>query len=306
VARGDAPHDAEHAKTAWGCTGCYACRESCDHRNPVAETLYAARAAHHEGRVAPAQSEGVILRHPQRLEELRARRAVLAGEPGVEPDAKTAVLVGCAYLRHEAGAARDALRAVVALAGPVRLLDGCCGAPLYFAGDGAGFELAKGAIANQRGASELLVVVDPGCALLLREQGATTLVELAAEQLDGLRRVPGLGGDGPVRFQDACQLGRGLGLYDPPRQILERALGRAPDEFARSRERAVCTGAGGLLPAVMPETSAAIADTRLAEHAELGGGCVVAACASGLRRLRSRGARVIDLHTVIREACDAD
>jgi Fe-S oxidoreductase len=247
----------------------------------------------------------VIARHPTRLAEARVRSRALEAEAGIEPGAKTALLLGCTYLRHETTAARDALRATVALLGSVRLLEGCCGAPLYWAGDSAGFAAAKAGIGRGLEGATRFVAVDPGCALLLRELGATTLVEVAARELRKLGRLPELGDAAPVRFQDSCQLGRGLGLYDPPRLLLARALGRAPDEFGWRREHATCTGAGGLLPAVMPETSASIADARLAEHAGLGGGTIVTACAAGLRHLRSRGARVIDLHTVIRKAIDA-
>src|SRR5215472_15353459 len=45
AAHGDVPLDHSHAAPAWACTGCYACREACDHRNDVASTLFDARAA---------------------------------------------------------------------------------------------------------------------------------------------------------------------------------------------------------------------------------------------------------------------
>jgi Fe-S oxidoreductase len=102
-----------------------------------------------------------------------------------------------------------------------------------------------------------------------------------------------------VRYQDPCQLGRGLGVYDEPRALLTRALGRAPDEFSRRREHALCSGAGALLPLTMPAASERIALRRLDEHTGLGGGIVVTACASSLRRLRGRGAEVVDLMTIL-------
>src|SRR5271166_5913192 len=43
AAHGDVPIDRSHAAPAWACTGCMACRESCDHRNPVADVLLDAR-----------------------------------------------------------------------------------------------------------------------------------------------------------------------------------------------------------------------------------------------------------------------
>ena len=39
ASRGLVEVDADHAMTAWACTGCHACRDRCDHRNPVAATL---------------------------------------------------------------------------------------------------------------------------------------------------------------------------------------------------------------------------------------------------------------------------
>src|SRR5690606_25622475 len=89
------------------------------------------------------------------------------------------------------------------------------------------------------------------------------------------------------------------GLFDAPRQLLAAAIGRAPAEFDRRRDGAACSGAGGLLPSTMPETSREIAADRLREHERLGGGTLVTACASSLRRLSASGQRVVDLASVI-------
>jgi Fe-S oxidoreductase len=109
-----------------------------------------------------------------------------------------------------------------------------------------------------------------------------------------------------VRWNDPCQLGRGLGVYDPPRAVLERIFGRAPDEMETSREHATCSGAGGILPATMPETASEIARTRAAEHARLGGGLLVTGCAGSLRALRraARGTsdRVEDIVSLVARA----
>jgi Fe-S oxidoreductase len=133
----------------------------------------------------------------------------------------------------------------------------------------------------------------------LSDLGARTLVELCHENL--LRFQP-TSREGKVRWHDPCQLGRGLGQFDPPRTLLSRLLGRPPEEFSRRRAHAACSGAGGILPATMPGASRAIAADRVAEHAELGGGLIVTACASSLRRLRSTGADVTDLSTLLAAA----
>jgi Fe-S oxidoreductase len=80
-------------------------------------------------------------------------------------------------------------------------------------------------------------------------------------------------------------------VYEAPRAVLGRALGRTPDEFDvhERRESGVCSGAGGLLPATMPEVAKDIAGARVAAHARLGeggGGRIVTACASSLIAMR--------------------
>jgi Fe-S oxidoreductase len=127
------------------------------------------------------------------------------------------------------------------------------------------------------------------------------LVERAAQELASLGTLADPGKK-PVRWHDPCQLGRGLGVYEAPRAVLTRALGRAPEEFDTRRERGSCSGGGGLLPITMPETARTIAETRLAEHARSGGGRVVTACASSLVSMRKAHGEVDDLVTWIARA----
>jgi Fe-S oxidoreductase len=302
AARGLVPTDAAHAEVAWACTGCYACRDRCDHRNPVAQTLSDARADFFEKGVAPEAAVRVARSFERVLDAAKAGRAALESEPGVAVDAPTALVVGCGYLRWHPGEARAAVRAVTELAGPVRLAAGCCGAPLLFSGDRRGFERERAALLESIGDAERWVVVDPGCARVLAEHKSTTLAEIAAQKLGRLGRVREL--EAGARWHDPCQLGRGLGVYEAPRLVLSAAIGRAPNEFERRRDGAACSGAGALLPSSMPEHSKRIADDRIEEHRRLGGGPLVTACASSLRRFRSRGQRVLDLAEVIARSLD--
>jgi Fe-S oxidoreductase len=179
----------------------------------------------------------------------------------------------------------------------VSLVDGCCGLPLRLAGDREGFARHAALLAHSLEGRERVTVVDAGCAMTLRRRYADAgvtlrprvelLVEQAARSLPRLKHVP-RPHDEDVRWHDPCQLGRGLGVYDEPRAVLTRALGRAPGEFARHerRERGACSGAGGLLPSTMPEVARDIASWRVAAHASAGGGRIVTACASSLLALR--------------------
>jgi Fe-S oxidoreductase/nitrate reductase gamma subunit len=50
---------------------------------------------------------------------------------------------------------------------------------------------------------------------------------------------------GKVIFHDSCYLGRYNAIYDAPRQVIAAAIGRAPAEMPRNRDKALCCGAGG-------------------------------------------------------------
>ncbi len=305
------------AAPAWACTGCFGCREHCDHKNDVTGTLFDARTALVDAGLGLEPARRAIDRFAESssvlgkaARELSVLQEVKKGQDARAEEAGTALLLGCAYARLEPEA-RDAVRATAKLAGgKVTLVDTCCGAPLLYAGDKKRFHQQGEMLAQAIKHHERLVVVDAGCAAAIRVHHANAgigmivpvvhFTELAAPAIASMDRVD-LGG-GPVRSHDPCQLGRGLGVYDAPRAVLARALGRAPDEFERRREDARCSGAGGLLPLTMPDVSRTIARQRLEDHERSGGGTVVTACASSLRSFRQGGARTIDLVTVVARA----
>lgn len=302
------------AAPAWACTGCFGCREHCDHENDVTGTLYDARSALVTAGVAPPAAVRVLERFDETVRALGNNARELSVLPEVSTSSATAVLMGCAYARKAPEVTRDAVRALAKLGGgPVSVVDVCCGAPLLAAGDAKRFRQQGEMLAQAVKHKEKVVALDAGCASTLRVHYANIgigtiapvlhFAEVAARELGRLDRVDGdTLPPGPVRWHDPCQLGRGLGVYDAPRAILGRALGRAPDEFERRREDARCSGGGGLLPVTMPEVARTMASDRLADHTRSGGGTVVTACASSLRSFAKAGANTVDLATVVARA----
>jgi Fe-S oxidoreductase len=321
VARGGVEANETHAWSAWACTGCFACRQSCDLRNDVAGTLLDARADFLAGGIAPIEAKRVVDRHATRVREsddALARAVARAKDRGAKviEGATTRLLVGCMTAR---GSSRDddvAADAIVATSklvdGAIDVVKGCCGAPLRMAGDRAGFVDAAKSFVDRAQGSETLVVADAGCAHAIARRYAEVdvhlparvrvmhLSELAAREID--RIPPAKNDDENMRYHDACALGRGLGVYEAPRAVLTRLLGRAPDEFARRRDQATCSGGGGVLPVTYRDGARAIAGERLRQHAELGGGAVATTCASSRKMLGRDGTRVVDLATLIARA----
>src|SRR6516225_8592315 len=68
AANGSVPVQESFAAPAWACTGCFACRESCEHRNDVAGTLYLARSEFVREGVAPLGATKAIARYPALIE----------------------------------------------------------------------------------------------------------------------------------------------------------------------------------------------------------------------------------------------
>jgi Fe-S oxidoreductase len=312
-ARGDVPLESSYANPAWACTGCHACKETCDHKNDVATTLLDARTALVEKGLGPEGATRTIAKFAAHQEATRRGVRELCGHRAVRSDARDALLVGCSYVRGARPEATHAIDAATALLrGPVALTEACCGLPLLLAGDQKGFARQAEVFARATKRAERVLVADAGCAMALRvrypaigvrlDARIELLVEVAARELGSLGAVEEASSQEPVRYHDPCQLGRGLGVYEAPRAVLTRALGRAPDEFDARRDRAICSGGGGLLPVTMPRASRGIGDARVAEHERAGGGRIVTACASSLLSFRRAKARADDIVTWIARA----
>jgi Fe-S oxidoreductase len=72
-----------------------------------------------------------------------------------------------------------------------------------------------------------------------------------------------------VTYHDSCHLGRGCGVYDAPREILE-LLGYEIKEMPDSREESFCCGSCGGLVVVNPELANKIAKERILQAKRIG------------------------------------
>jgi dimethylglycine catabolism B len=289
VARGDVAPDPSFANATWACTGCGACTNRCDHRNDVTSVLFAARAA--------LKANGMLEAQTPQLPAAPSRNR----EPA--SDLVTALVVGCSYGERETA---DAIAVAERLTGgKLAVVADCCGRMHDASGESAAFASSKTSLSDYLAGFKAVLVADAGCAETLLHRYPKTLsvsllLNAALHGLADLAPLPANTFEGPVRFHDPCALGRLLGEYDAPRALLTRLLGETPAEFPYARDRAHCSGGGGLLPLTMPDVARTIAQTRRDEHEACGGGTIVTSCAGSLAMFRSVGANAIDLMTFVR------
>ncbi|MDH5492137.1 MAG: (Fe-S)-binding protein [Myxococcales bacterium] len=296
VAEGNLPLSEEQTELWYDCTGCMRCRTFCDHRNEVAAALGAGRVAALRSETAPPAAYEIVERHAERQEAAAASGREIFSREERERRSEVVFVPGCTACAVAPESARASFEALEnLLERSVRVeIDQCCGLPLLDAGDAEGFLSAARRLQQALGDAREIVFADPGCLHALQvsgprlglepRSGMRHLAVIASERLDRLEPIPF---EGDVRYHDSCKLGRGLGVYEEPRAVLRKILGRAPLELPMNRERAECSGAGGGLPRTHPATSAEIAEERLEEHARAGGGVLVTACPGSAHRLRS-------------------
>lgn len=113
-----------------------------------------------------------------------------------------------------------------------------------------------------------------------------------------------------VTYHDPCDLGRGAGVFEPPRLILQSIPGVRLVELAENRDGSRCCGGGGNLEMIDPDLSGRIARQKIASILETGVGTVVTACQQCVRTLAGAARRnkvaleVLDLVQLVRRALE--
>jgi heterodisulfide reductase subunit D len=144
----------------------------------------------------------------------------------------------------------------------------CCGYFIYNTGDHktSGELLEKNKKLFKEKNIERIITVCPGCSTFFTKyyHMDTSVVHISKVISDVIKEkeIPLKKYNGMVTFHDACNIGRSLGLYQEPRDMIH-ALGYTLVEMALSKESAICCGADGGMKIVFPGLAIEIGKTRL-------------------------------------------
>jgi len=174
--------------------------------------------------------------------------------------------------------------------------EGCCGLPVYLSGSEKFSELAQSTIQRIKNAgAKRLVTPCAGCYHSFKDiypkvgnLGVELIhaVELLAKLLEEGRLAFTTRIEKRVTYHDPCDLGRRLGIFEPPRQIIQAVPGVEFVEMDRNRLLGRCCGAGGGVSAVDPQLAVAMAKERVMDALSIGADILVSACASCKDNLR--------------------
>ncbi len=208
-----------------------------------------------------------------------------------DPDtgrARRVFFPGCALPGHSPHLVERAYRHLRSRLPDTGIMLNCCGAPSYFMGEKDVMLRVIRTVARQLehlGAEEVIVAC-PHCHQIFGEFLPQFRRRTIYEVLNEVGLPPAARAPQPWTFhiQDACGTRRAPEVHEAVRALVKN-LGYTVEEMPHHRERSICCGSGGMVPAVAPELAKKMTEFRLSEATR----DLVTYCASCRARLAKTG-----------------
>ena len=195
---------------------------------------------------------------------------------------------GCSLAGHATGVVKAAYAHLRRKLPDTGIMLNCCGAPSYFMGEtdvmlriirNVAGEMAK------LGAAEVIVACTH-CYQTFQEFLPEVKTRTIYEVLNEVGLPEGASSTAVAIFnvQDPCGARQAPQVHEAVRRLV-RDLGHGIEEMDHNRERSICCGSGGMVPAVAPELAKRMTDFRLSEANR----DLVTYCASCRARLAKAG-----------------
>ncbi len=192
----------------------------------------------------------------------------------------------------------------------------CCGSPIKNAGADKDFEdlARKNFKVFKEHSVDRIITNCPACALVLKKDyreilgkdwdievlHMTEIVNPKTGQSEKENYKQKTTNRKLATYHDPCHLGRELGIYDQPRDIIKKS-GYEIKEMELTRNTSFCCGGGGGVKTNNPELSNRIAKDRIAQAKKTGSECLITSCPMCYANLKenSDGIEVREISEII-------
>jgi len=278
----------------YDCTLCGYCLWRCPPGVRTVDAIMAARAHFVENRCHPGIhldfAEGIKKYNNPYAEEPQKRFAWVPQSLDLPKSADVLYFVGCtsAFRLPEVAVSSIVLLSAAGIDFTIISDEACCGSVLLRTGMR---ELGKQMVEKniqmieEVGASTI-VFSCPGCYKTLADDYPKLMkTSLGYElkhvseyllEIDELKLARPV--NATVTYHDPCHLGRHLGIFEPPRELVSQIPGVKLVEMERNRNTATCCGAGAGVRGAFPEISLKIAKKRVREALAAGARTISSAC----------------------------
>ncbi len=304
---GELDYDETLIPRVFACTECRACAEHCFKYIDTVEVYARLREDLAARGLLPAEFKAAVEAlqethnlygkpHARRLSWLRDRSRV-------DQPAPIAFFAGCtpSYVRRSLAEDTYSMLDAARLNFTVLSDEWCCGHPFLAAGqtERAAQVMRHNVQALRTLGVEQVVFECPGCMRAFREDVPAVLGEsLPFEVVHITQTLAQLVEEGRLQFSvyqpgavvtyhDPCTLGRGLGIYDAPRTLINAMPGMRLQEMPRHGRDGYCCGAGSFVRYDYPDLTDRTGTERFREAEETGAQVVLTACPACVTQLQN-------------------
>ena len=316
------------AKIFYACSLCLACVQQCqipEIHHYAGEWLMAMREEAVKRDLGPMTehkkyTEHVIKQFNPYMENHEDRLNWISSHVRVSSDSSLAYFVGCTSSYREQGIAIATAEILNYLGVDFRILkeEHCCGSPIFMTGQvdkakkiaETNIETFKNAgikkiITSCAGCYRMLKEIYPKKFGLKHEFKIMHLPEFLLEKVHNneIKFTQKL--NMKITYHDPCHLGRHMGIYDAPRELLKKIPGIELVEMVRTKQNAWCCGSGGGVRSAFKELSESAALSRIEEAKSTGAEVIVSACPFCANQFKSNISaneiNVLDIAEVIKK-----
>ena len=317
------------AKIFYQCSVCMACVQQCqipEIHSYAAEWLMAMREEAVKRGFGPMPEQKQYTEHIKieknpYMEKHEDRLNWLPSHITQSPDAKLAYFVGCTSSYREQSVAVATAEILNSLQVDFRILtnENCCGSPVYMTGQ---MEKAK-EIAEENvnifkeAGIESIITSCAGCYRTWKDTYPNKfglnhgievkhLPEFIREKLKNNELNFSKEINMKITYHDPCHIGRHMGIYKAPREVLQAIPGIELIEMTRNRHNAWCCGSGGGVRSSFKDLSAFAANERIEEAIGTTAEAILSCCPFCLNQfktnIKDNEIQALDLSELVKKA----